>query len=109
MKSLVFSVAVVATSCHPNIGPVVPKTPVERQMIGLLEKFDRWDYNGDGRLDQKELSQGIQSLKGKPQEVDYSAVEVLEFYDANKDGKVSLKEAQEGYSRSHEAETVLRS
>lgn len=109
MKSHVFLVAVLCCACQPAIGPVVPKTRVQRQMIGLLQKFDRWDYNGDGELDKKELSQGIQGLKGKPQQVSYTSTEVLEFYDTNKDGKVSLTEAQKGYGRSDEAEEKLGS
>ena len=109
MKSHVCLVAVLCCACQPAIGPVVPKTPVQRQMIGLLQKFDRWDDNGDGELDQKEVSQGIRGLKGKPQQVNYTSKEVLEFYDTNKDGKVTLTEAQKGYSRSDEAEEVLGS
>lgn len=89
------------------MSPAVPKTPMQRQMVGLLEKFDRWDYNGDGLLSKKEISDGIQSLKGKPQQVNYTATEVLDFYDTNRDGKISLSEAQEGYRRSHEDGTVL--
>ncbi len=82
---------------------------MQRQMVGLLEKFDRWDYNGDGQLGKKEISNGIHGLKGKPQQVNYTAAEVLEFYDTNKNGKVSLGEAQDGYSRSHEEGPVLGS
>ncbi len=80
---------------------------MQRQMVGLLEKFDRWDYNGDGYLSKKEISQGIASLKGKPQQVNYTAAEVMEFYDTNKDGKISLSEAQAGYRRSHEGGPIL--
>lgn len=102
MKSLVFFAAALCCSCGPGIGPVVPKTPVQRQMIGLLEKFDRWDDNGDGQLSQKELDHGIRSLQGKPQEVDYKSQDVMDFYDTNKNGRISLSEAQEGYNRAHE-------
>ena len=77
-------------------------------MIGLLQKFDRWDDNGDGYLDSRELSAGIATLKGKPQQVTYTAAEVIDFYDTNKDKKVSMMEAQAGYSRSDEAETRLQ-
>ena len=73
-------------------------------MIGLLQKFDRWDYNGDGELDAAELQHGINSLKGTPLQVTYTAKEVITFYDTDHNGKVSLSEAQAGYSRSAEAE-----
>lgn len=66
-------------------------------MIGLLEKFDRWDYNGDGFLSASEL---------KPAEAKsgYSPERILGFYDTNHDGKISLKEAQAGVKRPEEAE-----
>lgn len=76
-------------------------------MIGLLQKFDRWDDNGDGKLDSAELTHGIDSLRGKPQQVTYTAKEVIDFYDTNHDRKVSMSEAQAGYARSGEAESQL--
>ena len=91
------------------MSPVVPKTRMQRQMVGLLEKFDRWDYNGDGLLSKKEISDGIQSFRGKPQQVNYTAAEVMELYDTNTDAKISLAEAQDGYRRSHEEGQVLGS
>lgn len=108
MKIHLIPCAILCASCSPGIGPVVPKTKVERQMIGLLEKFDRWDYNGDGLLDGKELGHGIAGLKGSSRTVSYTAAEVIDFYDTNGDKKVSLKEAQAGYKRSDEAETRLQ-
>ena len=86
-----------------------PKNKMQRQMVGLVAKFDRWDYNGDGLLSKKEIANGIDSLKGKPQQVHYDSAEVLEFYDTNKDGMVSLAEAQDGYRRSHEDGQTLGS
>lgn len=69
-------------------------------MVGLLEKFDRWDYNGDGQLTESEL-QETEQISGLP------ARDVIDFYDTNKDRKISLKEAQAGMSRLGEArETV---
>ena len=91
------------------MSPAVPKTPMQRQMVGLLEKFDRWDDNGDGELSKKEINQGIRSLKGKPQQVKYTAREVMGFYDSDKSGKISLAEAQDGYRRSHEEGAVIGS
>lgn len=97
----------VSCSSHESLGPVVPKTKVERQMIGLLEKFDRWDDNGDGQLDAAELNHGIASLRGKPQQVDYTSKQVIDFYDTNHDRRISMQEAQAGYQRSGEAEKRL--
>lgn len=74
--------------------------PVKRQMVGLLEKFDRWDYNGDGQLAQSELKEAEQ-LSGLP------TADILSFYDTGKNGRISLAEAQAGMSRLDEArETV---
>lgn len=75
---------------------------MQRQMVGLLEKFDRWDYNGDGELSKKEVRIGIRGLKGKPQQVPYTSKAVLNFYDTNKNNKISLAEAQDGYRRAQE-------
>lgn len=66
-------------------------------MIGMLEKFDRWDENGNGELSLKELRH-VKELSGQ------SPAKVLKFYDVNRDGGISLREAQAGYARSDEAE-----
>lgn len=81
---------------------------MERQMIGLLQKFDRWDDDGDSELDQAELQTGINSLKGHQTQVTYQSADVVKFYDTNHNGKVSMSEAQAGYQRSAEAETRLQ-
>jgi Ca2+-binding EF-hand superfamily protein len=65
-------------------------------MIGLLEKFDRWDYDGDGELSQSELKEAEQ-LSG------FTAAEIVKFYDTDGDERVSLQEAQAGMSRLGEA------
>lgn len=88
-----FPFAFLAACSQP--GPVVPKTKVEKQMISLLQKFDLYDTDGDGKLDERELSQ---NTSGHP------AGEIIDFYDLNKDRKVSLREAQKGFSRLEEAE-----
>jgi hypothetical protein len=109
MKQSVLFLTAVCVSCssHESLGPVVPKTRIERQMIGLLEKFDRWDDDGDGQLDAAELDQGIASLRGKPQQVDYNSKQVIDFYDANKNRRISMQEAQAAFQRSGEAEKRL--
>lgn len=89
------------TACSSAPGPVVPETAVERKMIGLLEKFDRWDDDGDGELDRAELTAGLQGTE-------HSADGVISFYDTNRNGRVSLREAQAGYGRSAEAEDIVR-
>jgi Ca2+-binding EF-hand superfamily protein len=73
-----------------------------------LEKFDRWDDNGDGQLTETELNHGINRFKGTPMKVDYTGKEVIDFYDTNKDGRVTLREAQAGYARSGEAEQIIK-
>lgn len=76
---------------------MVPETKVEKQMIGLLEKFDRYDLDGNGELDSKELLAAQQSTGHPPSEI-------IDFYDTNKNGTISLREAQRGFSRLDEAE-----
>lgn len=74
--------------------------PVKRQMVGLLEKFDRWDYNGDGHLTASELNEA-ERLSGLP--VD----EIIAFYDTDEDGRISFREAQSGLSREDVAREVV--
>lgn len=102
MKHIITFAAVVFASCAPAIGPVVPKTPVERKMIGLLQKFDRWDDDGNGQLDRHELTEGLTGSGHSPDEV-------MKFYDTNRNGTISLKEAQSAYSRASEAEERIKS
>lgn len=102
MKFLSLPLLAVCVSCSSAPGPVVPGTPIERQMIGLLQKFDRWDENGDGVLNEAELKP-TEQVTGQP------AGKVIDFYDTNGDRKISLKEAQKGFSRSSEAEAAVRS
>ena len=101
---LVFSVA----SCSSDPGPVTPENRTERQMLGLLEKFDRWDDNGDGGLTEKEIDHGINRFKDTPMKVNYTGKQVVDFYDTDRSGSVSLKEAQAGYSRADEVKGRLQ-
>lgn len=94
MKPFAILPLIALAACAPHPGPV------KRQMVGLLEKFDRWDYNGDGQLSASEL-QEAERLSGMP------AKDLIDFYDTNNDRKISLREAQAGMSRLDEArETV---
>jgi len=101
MKLQILFPALLCGACSPGLGPVVPETPTERKMIGLLEKFDRWDDNGDGYLDERELAMGLEGSDHKP-------ANVIVFYDTNGDGRISLREAQAGYSRAAEAEQRIQ-
>jgi hypothetical protein len=92
MKVLLILSLFVVASCTSQMSPVIPQTKIERQMVGLLQKFDRWDENGDGQLTVVELKESAR-ISG------HSEAAILEFYDTNQNGGISLKEAQAGYSR----------
>jgi len=97
MKLLTLPLLFAFASCSNGPGPITPHTRVERQMVGLLQKFDRWDDNGDGYLTAPELKGASKISKQPP-------AKIIDFYDTNHDKKISLKEAQDGYSRNDEAE-----
>ncbi|MES2475475.1 MAG: hypothetical protein V4640_06825 [Verrucomicrobiota bacterium] len=84
-------------ACSQGPGTAIPETRSEKQMLGLIEKFDRWDYNGDGELSSWEISSGIASIEGSSRAVTYNAPDVVKYYDKNGDQAVSLREAQDGY------------
>ena len=86
-------------ACASGPGSAIPENNSEKQMLGLMEKFDRWDYNGNGLLSSKEINDGLNTLKGTSRAVKFTAKEVVEFYDRNGDKAVSLREAQAGYRR----------
>ena len=95
MKHIAVLAPFVIVACATQPGPV------KRQMIGLLEKFDRWDYNGDGQLGLFELKEA-EELSGLPK------ADILAFYDTNRNGRISLAEAQAGMSRLEEARETVR-
>ncbi|MEX1114735.1 MAG: hypothetical protein WEB53_05765 [Akkermansiaceae bacterium] len=97
MKLICLLLVPAIVSCARGPGPVVPESRMERQMLGLLEKFDRWDLNGDGYLNVTELEPSRKITGNSP-------TRILDFYDTNKDGQISLREAQDGYARADEAE-----
>lgn len=107
MKLLKLLLILTITSCSSGPGPVTPENRTERQMLGLLEKFDRWDDDGDGELTVKEVDQGINRFKGTPMKVNYTGKQVIDFYDTNRSGTVSLREAQAGYQRADEVKGRL--
>jgi Ca2+-binding EF-hand superfamily protein len=64
-----------------------------RKMMGLLEKFDRFDYDGNGSLTRKEIDLGIKEaavVQLEPAEVDA----MMKHYDVNKDGNITRWEAE---------------
>jgi Ca2+-binding EF-hand superfamily protein len=95
MKQLAALATASLLACAPHPGPV------KRQMMGLLEKFDRWDYNGDGQLVASELGDA-EMRSGLP------VVEIIDFYDTGKDGMISFAEAQAGISRLDEARETVK-
>lgn len=95
MKSTLILLFLGLAACAPSPGPI------KRKMIGLLEKFDRWDYNGDGYLVKSELKDA--RLVGG-----FTEAEIVDFYDTNGDGRISLIEAQAGMSRVAEAREVAK-
>jgi hypothetical protein len=68
-------------------------------MLGLIEKFDRWDHDGNGLLSAKEIDAGVATLKGTSRVVTFDAADVVKHYDRSGDGAVSLREAQSAYRR----------
>jgi hypothetical protein len=83
---------ILLAACTPS--PTDPAV-VGRKMIGLQQKFDLIDTNGDGYLDRDEIIAGFDDLgvvDQSPETVDA----IIDFYDFNKDGKLSLRETQSG-------------
>jgi hypothetical protein len=107
MKLSIVPLVFFLAACASGPGPVTPENRTERQMLGLLEKFDRWDDDGDRELTAKEVDHGINRFKGTPMKVHYTGKQVVEFYDTNRNGTVSLREAQAGYHRADEVEGRL--
>ena len=102
MKQIVCCLVPLMAACGYDPGPVVPETQVERQMIGLLEKFDRFDYNGDGSLDLDELKEASESSGHSPRKI-------MDFYDTSGNNRISLREAcgrKSGIPRSSRSPTT---
>lgn len=89
-------------SCSSGSHSSIPETRSEKQMLGLIEKFDRWDHDGNGQLSAREIDAGVATLKGTSREVTFNAADVISHYDRNGDRTVSLREAQAGYKRTTE-------
>jgi len=64
-----------------------------RKMMALIEKFDRFDYNGNGLLTRAEIEQGIKETGVSG--VDKKELDaMMEYYDVNKDGSISRWESE---------------
>ena len=90
MKSLAFllPLAALLVSCGAGVspGPVGGdgdnlQSDQERKVIALLEKFDRFDDNGNGQLTRSEIVNNA--------EID----RLFASYDSNRNGSLSLPEA----------------
>jgi hypothetical protein len=81
----------ILAGCTPAVDQPAAR---HRQMYGLVQKFDRFDDNGDGYLTRKELAQGA-AASGMPltsEKLD----RVMKGYDKNGDKRISQREAQHG-------------
>jgi hypothetical protein len=83
--------ACTGTVSEPEIDPLEAR----RKMIGLEEKFDRFDFDGNGYLSERELRNGLQTVD-VPEVTGDKVRTVIEFYDTNNDGRISLRETQAG-------------
>ncbi len=92
MKLFIAALPLLLASCGtPN--NVVPENAQERRLFGLLAKFDRFDYDGDGSLTKKEVRLGVR--ESKVQGVTETNIEsAFVRCDENKNGKISFGEAQ---------------
>lgn len=66
--------------------------------MSLLEKFDRFDYNGNGKLTKTEIDHGLKDL-GNSGVTDAEIDALIKHADVNGDGSVSLWEAQRAEKR----------
>ena len=63
-------------------------------MYGLVQKFDRFDENGDGYLTRKELARG--AAQSGLNLTSAKLNQVMKGYDKNGDKRISQHEAQHG-------------
>lgn len=91
--------AVLCGACASNSVPEVPQTEIEAKMLGLLQKFDLWDLDGNGELDEAELAAGL-----KDRNSSYEPKGIIDFYDTDGNGTISLREAQKGFKRVDEVQ-----
>jgi hypothetical protein len=78
--------------------PVDSPQARQMQMYGLVQKFDRFDYDGDGFLTRAELQEGV-AESGSLNLTEEEWQRVMKAYDTNRDGRISRREAQTGADR----------
>ena len=79
-------------ACTPTPSPH-SEAAHNRKVMALQEKFDRFDYDGNGRMSRAEIEQGIREsgVKGvTKEEIDA----VMKHYDVNDDGEISRWETE---------------
>jgi hypothetical protein len=94
MKNLFPALLAIAIVSCSSSSPTDPEV-VGRKMIGLQQKFDLIDTDGDGYLTRSEIIAGFDQIgvvDQSPETVDA----IIDFYDFNKDGMLSLRETQSG-------------
>ncbi|MEM1082715.1 MAG: EF-hand domain-containing protein [Verrucomicrobiota bacterium] len=92
-RSLTLILCLPLVACTAT-SPTDPEV-VGRKMIGLQQKFDLIDTDGDGYLTRDEIVAGFDQIgvvDQSPETVDA----IIDFYDFNKDGKLTLRETQSG-------------
>jgi len=91
-----FTATLILLGCAAACTPVAEQPQArQRQMYGLVQKFDRFDENGDGYLTRGELATGIKesgTVHLTPAQLD----QVMQGYDRNGDKRISQREAQQG-------------
>lgn len=90
MKYLILLLPI-AASCVP--ADTDSEAVNNRKVMALQEKFDRFDYNADGKLTRDEIAQGIEeSGVGGITEEEIDAA--IKAYDVDGDGAISRWESQ---------------
>ena len=92
--SIAFPLIILVASCSTTPSPTDPEV-VGRKMIGLQQKFDLMDTDGDGYLTRAEIIAGFDDI-GVVDQAPETVDAIIDFYDFNKDGKLTLRETQSG-------------
>jgi Ca2+-binding EF-hand superfamily protein len=92
MKHLLLLLPIFA-ACGP--AKLDPQSEIarNRKIMALQEKFDRFDYNGDGGLTLAEVRQGLVE-SGVTGVTDEEVVRLFKHFDVNNDGSISRWESQ---------------